>query len=90
MLKKLNDTKWNESDTGSYFSNHITVKYLGDEEPKYHVLLNPEDGGWVIGVFYTFIGEYVPLEEEGEKRLVFSCSEEAQHYVDFVLDSFQD
>lgn len=83
----MEHTNWKQNEQGSYFSHHITVTYLGDEEPKYHVLENPDGEGWVIGVFYTFIGgEYVPLEEDGEERLIFSTAEEAKQYVDVELE----
>jgi hypothetical protein len=82
----MKKTNWNLSETGSYFSYHITVTYLGEQVFKYHVLENPDDYGWVIGVFYSFIGEYVPLEEDGEERLIFLSSEEAKNYVDMVLE----
>lgn len=53
-------THWTRSEQGGYFSYHILVTYLGNKEPKYHVLKNPDGDGWVIGVFYSFIGgEYV-------------------------------
>lgn len=70
---------WIESN-GSHFSYHISVKYLGEDEPKYHVLQNPKGEGWIIGVFYGFTGEYVPLEEEGEERLIFNSASEAKKY----------
>ncbi|MFD5853184.1 hypothetical protein ACFWGC_23820 [Cytobacillus pseudoceanisediminis] len=80
----MEKTNWHQSETGSYFSYHITVTYSGEKEPKYHVLEMPD--GWVIGVFYGFVGEYVPLEEEHEERLFFSTSEEAKDYIDKVLE----
>ncbi|PKR83018.1 hypothetical protein [Heyndrickxia camelliae] len=81
-LKKEN-TNWKQTEHESYFSYHIIVSYFGDLEPKYHVLKNADGEGWVIGVFYSFIGEYVPLEE-GENQLVFPTSKEAMNYVDMV------
>lgn len=85
--KEVEDADWKEGDNGSYFSHHIMISYCGDDEPKYHVLKNPDGEGWVIGVFYTFIGgEYVPLEEDGEERLVFDTAEAAMNYVDLELE----
>lgn len=79
------DATWMQSDD-SYFSYHLTIVYLGDKVPKYHVLQNPDGDGWVIGVFYPLIGgEYIPLEEDGEERLVFSTAEEAMNHVDGLL-----
>ena len=79
--------KHGEYEKESYFSSHILITYLGDEYPKYHVLRNPDGDGWVIGVFYPFIGgEYVPLEEEGEERLIFQTCEYAMSHVDIVLE----
>lgn len=85
-MNRMGNTNWKKGDLGSYFSHHITERYLGDEEPKYHVLENPDGEGWVIGQFYGFVGEYVPLEEEGEERLTFSTAEEAMKYVDEELE----
>lgn len=82
----MNNTNWVKSEIG-YLSNHILVSYLGDDEPRYHVLENPDGDGWVIGVFYTFIGEYAPLEEEGEERLIFQTHEEAKEYVELELEN---
>lgn len=66
---------------------HLTIVYLGDKVPKYHLLANPDGDCWVIGVFYPFIGgEYVPLEEDGEERLVFSTAEEEMNHVDGELE----
>jgi len=40
----------------------------------------------MIGMFYPFIGgEYVPLEEAGDVRLIFSTLNSAKNYVDFNL-----
>lgn len=86
----MGNMNWKQSETGSYFSEHITEMYLGDKHPKYHVLNNPDDAGWVIGQFYTFTGEYVPLEEEGEERLVFTTSDEAKTYIETVLEKISD
>lgn len=84
----MENSKWELSDTETYFSYHITVTYYGDKLPKYHVLENPDGEGWVIGVFYGFIGgEYVPLDEDGEERLVFPTAEDAMNYADMVLES---
>ncbi|WP_066415244.1 hypothetical protein [Sutcliffiella cohnii] len=83
----MENTNWKKSDLGNYYSYHILVTFLGDQEPKYHVLKNPSGDGWVIGVFYSFIGgEYVPLEEDDEERLVFQIAEEAMNYVDKELE----
>jgi hypothetical protein len=82
----MNNTNWIKGDFDNYFSNHITVKYLGDNIPKYHVLENPEGNGYVIGQFYPFVGEYVPLEEDGEERLVFETAEAAKNHVDNNLN----
>lgn len=82
----MEDKNWKQGDLDSYFSHHITETYLGDEEPKYHVLPNPDGEGWVIGQFYPFVGEYVPLEEEDEERLVFQTAEKAMQYVDAELE----
>jgi hypothetical protein len=78
-------TSW-KYDIVSYFSHHILISHLGEQEPKYHVLKNPDGDGWVIGVFYTFTGEYVPLEEADEERLVFQTAEAAMKYVDVELE----
>ncbi len=86
----MENTNWTEGVHGTYFSYHILITYLGEQEPLYHVLDNPDGDGWVIGVFYSFIGgEYVPLEEVGEERLVFQTAEEAMNYVDIVLERTQ-
>lgn len=77
---------WSKGDLDSYFSHHITTMYLGDIVPTYHVLENPDGDGWVIGMFYGFVGEYVPLEEEGEERLVFPSAEDAMNHVDTKLN----
>jgi hypothetical protein len=75
---------WEQGVNESYFSNHILIAH--NNEPKYHVLKNPDGEGWVIGEFYTFIKEYVPLEEgEEEKRLIFQSEIDAMDYVDFKL-----
>lgn len=59
---------------------------LHHNEPKYHVLKNPDGEGWVIGEYYTFTREYVPLEEgEEENRLIFQSEVDAMNYVDFKL-----
>lgn len=84
----MKNTNWKQIEQESYFSYHIIVNFLGNSEPKYHVLKNPDGDGWVIGVFYSFVGgEYVPLEEDGEERLVFPTSEEAMNYVDLELET---
>ncbi|EAR66202.1 hypothetical protein B14911_10722 [Bacillus sp. NRRL B-14911] len=69
-----------------YYSHHILIRYLGEKLPKYLVLENPDGYGWVIGVFFPFVGEYAPLEEEGEDRLAFHTAKEARTYVDNNLD----
>jgi hypothetical protein len=75
---------WEKGVNESYFSNHVMIPHYN--EPKYHVLKNPDGEGWVIGEFYTFIKEYVPLEEgEEEKRLIFQSEIDAMDYVDFKL-----
>ncbi|MEK3993081.1 hypothetical protein [Robertmurraya sp. FSL R5-0851] len=80
-------THWTRSEQGGYFSYHILITYLGNKEPKYHVLKNPDGDGWVIGVFYSFIGgEYVPLEEDGEEPLIFSTATDGMNYVDEELE----
>lgn len=92
MIKKYAAEKlasWLHSESESYFSRHITEGYLGDDVPKYHVLQNPDGAGWVIGQFYGFVGEYVPLEEEGEERQTFSTAEEAMNYVESTLEKEQ-
>lgn len=75
---------WKQSVNESYFSYHIIIAH--HNEPKYHVLKNPDGEGWVIGEYYTFTREYVPLEEgEEEKRLTFPTEIVAMNYVDQVL-----
>lgn len=77
---------WREEDVNRFFSYHKTITYYGDEIPKYLVLENPDGDGWIIGMFYPFIGgEYVPLEEAGDVRLIFSTLKSAKNYVDFNL-----
>lgn len=79
----MKNTNWKQNQQGGYLSYHINVTYLGNEEPKYHVLKNPDGDGWVIGVFNHFIGgEYVPLEETGEELMIFPTAEEAKNYID--------
>lgn len=76
---------WKESVSESFFSHHILIPQL--DEPKYHVLRNPDGDGWVIGEFYTFTGEYVPLEEGvEEEKLTFPTQVEAMNYVDIKLE----
>lgn len=77
-------TNWKKNYT-NYFSYHILVNYLGDYIPKYTVLENPDGDGWVIGIFFSFIGEYAPLEEDDEPRLVFNTEYQAKQYVDTLL-----
>lgn len=79
-------TNWKQNEFGTYYSYHIFVIHYGEQEPKYHVLENPDGDGWVIGVFYPFYSEYVPLEENGEERLVFPTAKAAFEYVDFELE----
>lgn len=80
----MSHTNWVQNERGGYFSNHITVSYLGEEKPKYHVVQNPDGDGWVLAVFYGFIGEYVPVEKDGEEINAFETSEEAKKYVDMI------
>lgn len=80
----MEKTEWRKEYT-NYFSYHILIRYLGEQLPKYTILENPDGQGWVIGIFFSFIGEYAPLEEEGEERLIFQTAEEAQRYVDTHL-----
>ncbi|GAB6440077.1 hypothetical protein CON36_32965 [Bacillus cereus] len=79
----MGNANWKQNQQGGYLSYHINVTYLGNEEPKYHVLKNPDGDGWVIGVFNSLIGgEYVPLEETGEELMIFPTVEEAKNYID--------
>ena len=76
---KLETTKWGISEFGNYYSNHITLNYLGDEVPKYHVL--KIDGNWFVGVFYPLYDEYVPLDET-DSQTAFKTAEDAMNYVE--------
>lgn len=76
---------WQKNENDIYYSNHILTTYLGDQLPKYNVLENPDGEGWVIGIFFGFIGEYAPLEEENEERLIFNTANEAMQYIDIYL-----
>ncbi|KZE67975.1 hypothetical protein AWM68_17540 [Fictibacillus phosphorivorans] len=80
------DSKWVQNELGNYLSFHIMIPYFNDQYPKYHVLKKSEHDEWVIGVFYKMIGEYVPLEDEGEEQLVFDTAEKAISYVDIELE----
>lgn len=83
----MKNTNWNQNQQGGYLSYHINVTYLGNVEPKYHVLKNPDGDGWVIVVFNSFIGgEYVPLEEAGEELMIFPTAAEAKNYIDVKLE----
>lgn len=79
---------WIKNEFDNYFSDHINVIHLGKHVPKYHVLKDPDnESGWVIGVFYSFIGgEYVPLEEIDEEKLIFSSPQEAFYYIEHELE----
>lgn len=72
--------KWKESETGSFYSEHRLVPYLGSLEPQYHIV--EDSGKWMIGQFYGYTGEYAPLEDE---NLSFISSEEAKNYVDNII-----
>lgn len=81
---KLENTRWGINEFGNYYSYHITLNYLGDNVPKYHVL--KIDGNWVVGVFYPLYDEYVPLNET-EEQIHFKSSIEAMNFVDNVLEN---
>lgn len=84
----MNNSNWVLTDSDSYVSYHLLTTYLGEKVPIYHIILDPDNKGWIIGMFYGFTGgEYVPLEEDGEEQLVFSIASEAMNYVDSVLVS---
>ncbi|MCM3444012.1 hypothetical protein ACUIJN_25980 [Metabacillus halosaccharovorans] len=83
----MENPNWIEDDFNNYFSHHILTAHRGEKIPTYHVLQNPDGDGWVIGIYFPFIREYAPLEEEDEERLTFESSEEAKKYVDDVLNN---
>lgn len=79
----MENTNWGINEFGNYYSNHITLNYLCDEFPKYHVL--KIEGSWVIGVFYPLYDEYVPLSET-DSQIAFKTHEEAMNYIDNILE----
>lgn len=79
---------WKQSETGSFYSEHHLTKYLGDLIPKYHVV--EESNEWMIGIFYGYTGEYVPLDEViDDYQLRFSTPGEAKTHVDIVLEGLK-
>ena len=79
----MEKTKWGKNEFGNYYSYHITLNYLGDEVPKYHIL--KINRNWFVGVFYPLYDEYVPLDET-DSQIAFKSPEEAMNYVENTLE----
>lgn len=74
---------WQLTDFGSFLSLHVLTKHYGDWYPKFSVLSNPDGPGWVVGQYYSFVGEYVPIEQdENINTLVFATAGIAMRLID--------
>lgn len=74
---------WQLTDLGRYLSLHVLTKHSGDWYPKFCVISNPDGPGWLIGQYFPFVGEYVPIEQdENINTLVFATAGIAMRLID--------